>query len=256
MPAMQIAGNTLVSWVQQFRQQAQDLGAATGLGGQSLPVAGQQSSPDASDPVAAVNTQTPAPAAGGSLLSAFVLANLLGVTPQAQGASAGSSAADSPAAQTATTPAAAPPSGGLLGSSLLGALFAAQQQQDSASDQRATKVIASADSNTDGQLSLSEVTAALTGKNGSAPDATSLAAAFNQLDANGDGQLSQSELATGLQTLASSRHGHHHHHGGGAPVSGSPDPWDTPDAATGSTAATTPTSDSDQTSSTGVATKS
>ena len=103
----------------------------------------------------------------------------------------------------------------------------------------AGQIVKAADTNGDGELSLAEITTALTPANGTAPNATSLQTAFSQLDTNGDGELSQSELAAGLAKMMQSQqsagpqgaHHHHHHHGGGQMMQ--------PDSTTASSSSTT-----------------
>ncbi len=69
----------------------------------------------------------------------------------------------------------------------------------------ASQILGTADTNGDGDLSLSEIENAL-GVSSTSSAATNLTTAFNQLDTNGDGQLSQSELTTGIDAFRSAHH--------------------------------------------------
>ncbi|HEY3694173.1 hypothetical protein [Phenylobacterium sp.] len=101
----------------------------------------------------------------------------------------------------------------------LSSLLDAQAKPPSASDM-AGKLIGAIDANGDGQVSLAEITQALSGggadstsSSSSSSSSSSLSDAFGKLDTNGDGALSSNELASALQSF---RGAHHHHHGGGA----------------------------------------
>ncbi|HWE45077.1 MAG TPA: EF-hand domain-containing protein [Caulobacteraceae bacterium] len=242
---MQVAGLSNNSWLQQLQQDLLGLSAAGGSGGQSLPVGGQASTGDD----AANAPAGPPPVAGGSLLSSFMLGALFGAQAQTQAQSSGSTDAASSSdadVQPAST-GAGTPGGGLLASNVLSNLFDAQQQQPPAPGSfMAGQILKADDTNGDGQLSLQEITNALTPANGTAPDATSLQTAFNQLDSNGDGELSASELAAGIGKMTQTHStGHHHHHHGG--VGGSQ--FMQPDSASSSSSTTASSATSDATNS-------
>ena len=131
----------------------------------------------------------------------------------------------------------------------------------------ASNLIAALNPGGNGELSLSQVEAALgltppdgtsastsSSSSTSASSATSaVAQAFNALDTNQDGELSSDELGAGLQSLAqnlaaqpsATPHHHHHHHHGGAP-----DPADV-SSASASTSASSPTTGTTTTASGG-----
>jgi Ca2+-binding EF-hand superfamily protein len=87
---------------------------------------------------------------------------------------------------------------------------AAQQAPQSSTD-LAAQLVGSADSNGDGELSVSEIETALgTSASNSATDL--LTSAIGKLDTNGDGQLSATELSAGIDAFRAA------HHRGGAPA--------------------------------------
>ena len=130
----------------------------------------------------------------------------------------------------------------------------------------ASNLIASLNPGGNGELSLSQVEAALglalpdgTTASASASASTSSAAtsaatqAFNALDTNHDGELSASELGAGLQSLAqnlaaqpsATPHHHHHHHHAAAP-----DPADASSASASTSAVSIVSGTSDVTATT------
>ncbi len=244
---MQVSGLSNNSWLQQLQQDLLGASASSATGGQSLPVGGQGSTGSDDTSTTAIQASSPSPVFGGSLLSSFMLGALFGAQAPAptQSPASGTSSPDGsssaaaavqPASTSATTPGAS-----LLNANMLGNLFDVQQQQPAAPGTfMAGQIIKADDSNGDGELSLSEITSALTSANGVAPNASSLQSVFNQLDTNGDGELSQSELAAGLSQMmqqqspqqAQGMHHHHHHHGGGPQTM-------QPDSTTASSSSTT-----------------
>jgi hypothetical protein len=256
LQVMQVSSLSNNSWLQQLQQDLLGLGTA---GGQALPVGGQQTTGDASQTAA----PPPPPINGGSLLSSFMLSNLFGASQTAAAGGTASSTA-SAASTTGTDPTTSMTGAGantlqssLLSPNLLNSLFGVQQSPDQT---LASQIVATGDTNGDGQLSLAEVTSMLTQADGSAPNATSLQAAFNQIDGNGDGEISQSELATALQSMQQSgqaggaHHHHHHHHGGGMQTASndsttsSPSTTSTSSSSSGSGSTGSSTGDSGQTS--------
>ena len=139
-----------------------------------------------------------------------------------------------------TTPAATPTStttAAQFASNTLASLLSAQEAQPTPANV-AAQIIQAADTNGDGELSLSEVENALNGATNGAnasASATALSQAFSQIDTNGDGEISASELtnalaaqngtqgAQGQQGPQGAHHHHHHAHqaqgGGSAPTS-------------------------------------
>lgn len=114
--------------------------------------------------------------------------------------------------------------GDRFGGDTLSALLSTQSADDLSGS-----VIKSGDTDGDGELSASEISAALTAK---APDAATglgdkmASGIVSALDTDGDGSLSSSEISSAITKAASDEssarasgrvHGHHHHHGGGAP---------------------------------------
>jgi Ca2+-binding EF-hand superfamily protein len=77
----------------------------------------------------------------------------------------------------------------------------------------ANQLISSADTNGDGQLSLTEVENAL-GSSVTSGTTDALSKAFTSLDTNGDGQLSATELSAGIDAFRAA-----HHRGGGESTS-------------------------------------
>ncbi|HEX3366309.1 EF-hand domain-containing protein [Phenylobacterium sp.] len=75
----------------------------------------------------------------------------------------------------------------------------------------ASQILGTADTNSDGQLSMTEIENALGVTSSSSTTATNaLTSAFNSLDSNGDGSLSASELSAGIDAFRAA------HHRGGA----------------------------------------
>jgi len=146
--------------------------------------------------------------------------------------SAGAAQSSSASSTTSTSAANAPSTPSTqFAPDLLSALLSTQSAPPSA-DSVASGLISQLDSNSDGSLSLAEVTQAMTGQGNSTGTASTqatdsgavstqatasnaVASAFAKLDTNGDGQLSSSELAAAITSLnqeASSVSGHHRHH--------------------------------------------
>jgi Ca2+-binding EF-hand superfamily protein len=81
----------------------------------------------------------------------------------------------------------------------------------SSSTDLASQILGAADTNGDGDLSMTEIESALGVTSTSSTAATTaLTSAFNSLDTNGDGQLSASELSAGIDAFRAA------HHRGGA----------------------------------------
>jgi len=75
----------------------------------------------------------------------------------------------------------------------------------------ASQLLGTADTNGDGELSMSEIESALGVSSTASTDVTNaLTSAFNSLDSNGDGSLSASELSSGIDAFRAA------HHRGGA----------------------------------------
>ena len=93
-----------------------------------------------------------------------------------------------------------------FGSGMMATMISMQGQPPNGGEM--SKMFATFDTNSDGQISKSEFDSAF-GQAG--VDSATTDAAFAKLDGNGDGSISQSELAS------AKHHGHHHHHaeGGG-----------------------------------------
>jgi Ca2+-binding EF-hand superfamily protein len=155
--------------------------------------------------------------------------------------SSDSSAATATATQTtAATPTPAT-SADQFATDTLSSLLSAQEAPPSPADV-AQQVISAVDTNSDGELSLSEIENALGANGASSPtgattslSADALSQAFSSIDTNGDGEISASELTNALaaqngsqDTQALQQQGpqgaHHHHahhaHGGGGSASG------------------------------------
>jgi Ca2+-binding EF-hand superfamily protein len=124
------------------------------------------------------------------------------------------SASNAPAPPAAPPPA-NPPGPSQFATATLASLLNTQQAPPTSSD-IAHQVIAAADTDGDGSLTLDEVEKAL-GQDSSTA-ANGLSQAFAQLDTNGDGKLSQDELASAIDAQNASggtsgvHHHHHHHH--------------------------------------------
>jgi len=153
-----------------------------------------------------------------------LLAHLL---QQARGAGQNQPGGDS--ASATDGPPAAPPAGPLPGggaqafvSKTLASLLSVQEDgsasggatagasgasgsSDTGASKFADKLMKSADTNGDGELSADEIAAALGGTTAS----SDLSAAISKLDTDGDGQLNTSELTAALEAH---RSGHAHHH--------------------------------------------
>ena len=264
---MQVSGLSNNSWLQQLQQDLLGASGSSATSGQSLPVSGQGSTGTDGFSQPPIEAAGPPPVFGGSLLSSFMLGALFGAQAPAptQSAASGTSSPDGssgaaaavqPASTSATTPGA-----GLLNANMPSNLFDVQQQQPAAPGTfMAGQIIKADDSNGDGELSLSEITSALTSANGTAPNATSLQSVFNQLDTNGDGELSQSELAAGLaqmmqqQSPQQAQGMHHHHHHGGGPQTMQPDSTTASSSTTTTASAATDESESAEGASTPTAT--
>jgi hypothetical protein len=188
----------------------------------SDPSSSNSMNPTATTAISANNPppMTPPPSLSGQF-SPEVLASLL--STQMTDSPAASASSSSGATATASPT--------VSGPDVLSQLFAAQQQTPA---NLAAQAIASADTNGDGALSLTEIEGSLAQSQGvasasdlSASQTTAITSAFNSLDTNGDGSLSASELSAGIQTMqtadqaagpgrpSGAHHGHHHGGGGG-----------------------------------------
>ena len=149
--------------------------------------------------------------ASSAAASAFALQALKGLFQTSGAAAAGQEMPGfAPTAGSGGPPPAAPPgpppsarTGPGLTAATLSSLL--DVQKDRGGD-LVSKMIAAADSDGDGKLSISEISAA-TGVS----DSASITKAFTALDANGDQSLNANELGAGLQAAQPhGRRGHHH----------------------------------------------
>jgi Ca2+-binding EF-hand superfamily protein len=151
------------------------------------------------------------------------LTRALGVLFQPAAGSTGqnppTATSDSQQTSPASTTTPSPGPGQQFASETLAALLGVQQQQSQhpTAATIADQLMSQADTDGDGQLSSSEIAAAL-GADGNNVSSDALTAAISKLDTDGDGKLSASELTSALQQQSPQleAHHHHHHHGGGA----------------------------------------
>lgn len=136
-------------------------------------------------------------AASGADPLSLLLQSISGPSASA-GQTGSATAAAGPAASSACPP---------FGADTMAALISLQGQPSDGGEM--SKMFATFDTNSDGQISKSEFDTAFSQ---AGVDSATTDAAFAKLDTNGDGSVSQSELAA-----AKTHHGHHHHHaeGGG-----------------------------------------
>ncbi len=135
--------------------------------------------------------------------------------------STGSSSSAAATAATTASSASSTPSAQFANDTLT-ALIQAQSQSNSWESNAANTILSADGSN--GQISLGQVTSAL-GSSGSTSTAAQITSAFKAMDTNGDGELSASELTAALQQLQGQTEGvgggHHHHHHISAPQAAS-----------------------------------